>query len=230
MKMNKKDVVVLAVLVNAGLLVILLISALTSRESYLVASSAKVASNILAKDDKGMALEELKTDNEDVLNFEGVMHQLPEVSAHENNSDETAVNLSAVQEIPQELENAQNPVATAQEPNHQVDKCINITVKNGDSLEKLARRYHVVISDIQKVNNMSGSFLKKGQNLKIPVKVGSASTVQDAGSRYYTIKPGDNPWVIAMKHHLKVEDLLKMNNLDNRKAKRLKPGDKLKVR
>ena len=49
-------------------------------------------------------------------------------------------------------------------------------------------------------------------------------------AKYYTVKPGDNPWTIAMKHHIKVDDLLKMNDLDNHKAKKLRPGDKLKIR
>ena len=46
---------------------------------------------------------------------------------------------------------------------------------------------------------------------------------------FYIVKPGDNPWTISMKHRMKVEDLLRLNNLDDKKAKRLRPGDKLRI-
>lgn len=227
--MNKKDIVVISVLVNAGLLVILLISALTSRESYLVSSSAKVASDILQKDAKGMvettAIEEgFAVAAEENLGLEGVMHQLPETAAAPVENNETStVDLAMPQEV---ISTQEKAVSETAEP-----KCIEIKVKSGDSLDRLARRYHVTIGEIQRANNLSNSFLKQGQNLKIPVKIGKDAKIEDSSSsRYYTVKSGESPWTIAMKHHLKVGDLLKMNNLDKRKAKKLRPGDKLRVR
>ncbi len=244
--MNKKDIVVISVLVNAGLLVILLISALTSRESYLVSSSAKVASDILQKDAKGMvettvAEEGFAMSAEENLGLEGVVHQLPEAAfAPVENNESVTVDLA----MPQEMQRDQNVGLETGTPSENVSpenvltesansevKCIEIKVKSGDSLDRLARRYHVTIKEIQKANNLSNSFLKQGQNLKIPVTTGRAAKIEaSSSSRYYTVKPGESPWTIAMKHHLKVGDLLKMNNLDNRKAKRLRPGDKLRVR
>jgi len=47
---------------------------------------------------------------------------------------------------------------------------------------------------------------------------------------YYTVKVGDNPWTIAMKHHMKVEELLRINSLNEEKARKLKPGDRLRIR
>ncbi len=49
-------------------------------------------------------------------------------------------------------------------------------------------------------------------------------------SEYYTMKVGDNPWVIAMKHHMKVEELLRLNGLNEEKARKLKPGDRLRIK
>jgi LysM repeat protein len=49
-------------------------------------------------------------------------------------------------------------------------------------------------------------------------------------AEYYTMKVGDNPWSIAMKHHIKVDELLKMNGLNEKTARKLKPGDRLKIR
>lgn len=236
--MNKKDLIVISVLVNAGLLVILLISALTSKESYLVASSAEVASDILRKDEKGMiataeefpSLPGMEEENKDAA-----LHQLPEMAiAPKEESEEGEVDLIAAKEVQEISVPAIAPVLTPAvavlEENKESLKTIDIKVKSGDSLEKLARRYHVTIKEIQSANNLTGSFLKKGQDLKIPVKTGAKKIDLIEGSQYYTVKAGDNPWTIAMKHHLNLEDLLKMNNLDKKKAKKLRAGDKLRVK
>ena len=52
--MSRKDIIIISVFINAGLLMVLLISALTSKESYFIASSAKIAESILEKDKNGM--------------------------------------------------------------------------------------------------------------------------------------------------------------------------------
>lgn len=48
--------------------------------------------------------------------------------------------------------------------------------------------------------------------------------------QFYVVQCGDNPWTIAIKHHIKVSELLKLNHLDNKKARQLKPGDRLRIR
>ena len=52
----------------------------------------------------------------------------------------------------------------------------------------------------------------------------------EQGPEYYTMKVGDNPWAIAMKHHMKVEELLRLNGLNEERARKLKPGDRLRTR
>ncbi len=54
--------------------------------------------------------------------------------------------------------------------------------------------------------------------------------VTPAAAEYYTVKVGDNPWSIAMKHHMKVEELLKLNGLNEENARKLKPGNRLRIR
>ena len=80
---------------------------------------------------------------------------------------------------------------------------------------------------------MKTTIIRIGQILKIPsVEKNATRKVKKAvvNGEYYTVKPGDNPWTIAMKHNIKVEDLLKMNDLNKEKAKKLRPGDKLRIR
>lgn len=54
-----------------------------------------------------------------------------------------------------------------------------------------------------------------------------AAPVAPAAPATYTIQAGDNPWSIAKKHGIKVEDLLKVNEIKN--PKNLKIGDVLKL-
>jgi LysM repeat protein len=62
-------------------------------------------------------------------------------------------------------------------------------------------------------------------------KVGAGASVkQDGEPEYYIVKSGDNPWTIARKFHIKFEDLLRLNNLDQEKAKNLKIGQKLRIK
>lgn len=61
-------------------------------------------------------------------------------------------------------------------------------------------------------------------------KVNVAKKTVATGPVYYTVQAGENPWVIAKKNHIKVDALLKLNNLNKQSAKKIRPGDKLRIR
>jgi LysM repeat protein len=44
------------------------------------------------------------------------------------------------------------------------------TVQPGDTLWRISQRYQLNIDELKKVNNISGTNLKKGAKIKIPVK------------------------------------------------------------
>jgi LysM repeat protein len=44
------------------------------------------------------------------------------------------------------------------------------------------------------------------------------------------MKVGENPWAIAIRHHMKLDELLRLNGLNEEKARKLKPGDRLRIR
>ena len=105
-------------------------------------------------------------------------------------------------------------------------------VKKGEVLERIARLHHVSVDEIMKINGLTTARLKIGQTLKIPGKSGIKAAevaVKEGSAKYYMVKNGDNPWTIAVKNHMKVEELLKLNNLDEEKARRLKPGDQIRI-
>ena len=111
-----------------------------------------------------------------------------------------------------------------------------VTVRAGDTLEKLARTHKISVDDLIKFNQLPSTFLRVGQVLRVPaghVTAAAPSSKPAAaatGTEYYVVKAGDSPWTIAMKHHMKVEELLRLNQLDEGKARKLKPGDRIKIR
>ncbi len=54
-----------------------------------------------------------------------------------------------------------------------------------------------------------------------------AQAASPAAPASYTVEAGDNPWTIAKKHGIKLEDLLKVNEIKD--PKNLKIGDVLKL-
>jgi len=65
-------------------------------------------------------------------------------------------------------------------------------------------------------------------------QVVKASAVQEEEDveemEYYTMQPGDNPWKLAKRFGVKFEELVRMNDLDDAKARGLRPGSVLRVR
>ena len=119
------------------------------------------------------------------------------------------------------------------------------TVKNGDSLLLLAKRFNTGVSTIKEVNNLSGNMIRAGQKLMIPVasakddhyalsaenrntaiqqkRTGGKNTQQ----LYYTVKSGDSFWTIARKHNVSVSKLAHWNGLSPKDT--LRPGQKLSI-
>ncbi len=125
-------------------------------------------------------------------------------------------------------------------------KYVEVTVKRGDVLERIARAHGSSVQAIVKMNNLSSEKISVGQVLRIPpgekkpLNIGAAEAAAHkwepkkevaAGEPvYYTIKSGDNPWKIARQFHVKFDDLLRLNSLDEAKARNLKVGDKIRVK
>jgi len=118
---------------------------------------------------------------------------------------------------------------------------VEVVVKRGDVLERIARSNGVSVDEIMKANNLADSKLRIGQTLRIPSKSTKAvrseiasnegsTSLEGSSAQYYTVRSGDNPWTIASKHHISLKDLLRLNNLDEAKSRNLKPGDKLRVK
>ena len=79
------------------------------------------------------------------------------------------------------------------------------TVKSGDSLWSIAKKYNTTVNELKSLNNLKSNSLSTGQVLKIPVQNTSGNT--------YTVKSGDTLYAIANRYGVTVNELKNTNNL-----------------
>lgn len=113
------------------------------------------------------------------------------------------------------------------------------TVKQGETLDKIAKKYNTSVNSIIKANStpnyqLSSRKLKIGMKLKIPTKEQtttalrtSQTTQTNASSKYHIVKKNDTIYSIANTYGISVSELKSLNNLSSNK---LKPGTKLMVK
>ena len=92
------------------------------------------------------------------------------------------------------------------------------TVKKGDTLYSIARKYNTTVNAITTLNNLTSNSLSIGQTLKIPV------STQNTIEKTYTVKSGDTLYSIAKKYNTTVSELINRNNL---KTSNLSVGQEL---
>lgn len=208
--MSRKNTLLIAAMVNFGLLAVLFFTATATREEKLpLDPSAFLVENQIPVLETNFAPPELVVPPAEQLALKQekeIVHKLPEME------------IKPKQEEP--LKEKKTPLK-------------EVIIKKGDSLDKIAKLYHVSIDQIIKTNELKTTVIRIGQMLKIPSPQKNQSAPHQeskAKQEYYVVKPGDNPWTIAMKHHMKTEDLLRLNGLNKKTAKKLRPGDRLKIR
>lgn len=107
-------------------------------------------------------------------------------------------------------------------------------VKSGDSLYRIAKKFHVTEESIRKANGLDGDVLKVSQVLLIPGAKGatqasgktSAKTKSPSGTTVYVVKQGDTLAGIASKAGVPASEIRSANGL---KSSKLKTGQRLVV-
>lgn len=108
------------------------------------------------------------------------------------------------------------------------------TVKRGDSLGLIARRYGVSVGALQAANHLNGTVITPGQRLSVPPR-GTAggrlaarpTTETRVIYTYVRVALRDTPDTLARRYRLSVNDLRRLNNLSTRNQ--IRPGTKLLV-
>jgi len=88
------------------------------------------------------------------------------------------------------------------------------SVKNGDTLRKISKKYSISEKELRSMNDLNTSRLKVGQQL----------LVKKSEPKTYTVKKGDNIYRIAKKFNMTAKALKDINDMTDNS---IKPGQKL---
>ena len=110
-------------------------------------------------------------------------------------------------------------------------KALRHKVRKGDSLWIIAKKYGTTTKRIKNLNHLSTNELSIGQMLVISTpknkrntKVASSKGVDTT----YEVRPGDSPFLIAKRHNVSLEHLLRINQLND--GTTIYPGQKLQIK
>lgn len=228
--MTRKDTILISVIINAGLLAILFATAIIyDTDQEFVQSDLGTAladANQPPPADQTIIAAVTKNDSPSVDEVDNVLR---------NYSGTTQT--TDLEQEPLDLHEQQTPLATQTEPVRD-SSYVEVTVKKGDSLDRIARANGTTINAIKKASNLTNEKLTIGQVLRVPltkesktVAVAAAPKAADSSEAvYHVVKSGDSPWKIAKLYGVKYEDILRLNKLDEDKARNLKIGDKIRVK
>lgn len=96
-------------------------------------------------------------------------------------------------------------------------------VQRGDTLAKIAGRFHVSARAIRRVNHLKSARLKRGQRLKIPVK----KPLVHACGDLYQVRSGDTVRSIARRCGVSEKALRALNHLG--RQRRVPAGRQLRI-
>ena len=96
------------------------------------------------------------------------------------------------------------------------------TVRRGDSLYSIAKRYRTTVNTLKRLNNMSSNMIHPGQRLTVRPGQGRVTS-----SGRYTVRRGDTPSEIAERHNVGLSALLRANGLSRQST--IYPGQVLVI-
>ncbi|MDI1472600.1 Membrane-bound lytic murein transglycosylase D precursor [Thermodesulfovibrio sp. N1] len=106
------------------------------------------------------------------------------------------------------------------------------TVKKGDNIYRISKKFNVTVEDIKEANNLTTDKLQIGMKLEIPEKNSkitkkSKELKNSTEPQYHIVKKGENLYRIAKKYNISVDELKRLNDLNSNK---LNIGQKLLVK
>lgn len=93
------------------------------------------------------------------------------------------------------------------------------TIRNGDTLGQIARKYGISVSALQRSNNLKGTLIRAGADLLIPLSPGAATgpgfQAADPGVNavVHRVRSGDTLWAIARRYNVYITQITRWNSI-----------------
>ncbi len=106
------------------------------------------------------------------------------------------------------------------------------TVRSGESLYTIARKYGSNVSAIRQANGLRSSLIHPGENLVVPrfgteTTVAARQTFTASSEGQYVVQRNDTLWDIARGFSVSVDSLCTVNNLSRNSV--IRPGQRLRI-
>jgi len=172
---------------------------------------------------------DLILDTNNIANSELIsIGQEMKIPSHKNAITETNIVKQAV--INENNSNNNSSISNNISPPENAEP-IAYTIKAGDNLWNISRKYGVSVEVMFSVNNIKEKdLLSLGQKIEIPAiggGVSSSNQKQEATIITYTVVKGDTLWSISQRYDVKMNSIISTNNL--KEISRLSIGQKLKL-
>lgn len=87
------------------------------------------------------------------------------------------------------------------------------TVKKGDSLYSIAKKYNTTVDELKRINNLTSNTISIGQKLKLPSNK-EDEIEKEENTITYTVQKGDSLYSIARKYSTTIDRIKELNNLN----------------
>lgn len=106
----------------------------------------------------------------------------------------------------------------------QTETATTYTVKHGETLSSVARKFDVSVEELKSWNQLSGNSLRSGQKLTINQSSSTASTARTNHRIIHRVVSGESLYSIAQKYGCKTENIKEWNH---KSSNNIKAGEKL---
>ena len=183
-----------------------------------------------------MKWDQVVVENGDTLSGLAVRHHVPvSVLRTTNNLNSDLIRVGQKLRLPRDEQLLVDPLYVAAASELQqlqsgliASERVTHKVRSGESLSVIAKRYNVSVRELQNWNGISNPHkLRIGQTLTLFHSPAPSAAPARSGTIKYTVRRGDSLWSISKRYKVKVNDLMRWNELSKNAV--IQPGQSIKI-
>ena len=183
-----------------------------------------------------MKWDQVIVENGDTLSGLAARHHVPvSVLRSSNNLDSDLIRVGQKLRLPRDEQLLVDPLYVAAASQLQqlqngliASERVTHTVRPGESLSVIARDYKVSVRDLQNWNGISDPRkLRAGTALTVFHSPAPSAARAGSGTIKHTVRSGDSLWSISKRYKVKINDLMRWNDLSQNDI--IRPGQSIKI-